>query len=63
MNPGKFFFKSVPFESCQFVRRDLRRSHTSSLGMTHFHVDIGCHVNLTSPITIFGIQNESRHPF
>jgi hypothetical protein len=62
MNPDKsFFFKSDPFESCQSVRRDLRRSHTSSLGATHFHVDIGCHVNPIDLTITFGIQNDSHH--
>jgi hypothetical protein len=62
MNPDKsFFFKSDPFESRQSVRRDLRRSHTSSLGATHFHVDIGCHVNPTGRTITFGIQNDSHH--
>jgi hypothetical protein len=62
MNPDKsFFFKSDPFELRQSVRHDLRRSHASSLGVTHFHVNIGCHVNLIGPTTTFGIQNESRH--
>jgi hypothetical protein len=27
-------------------------------GVTHIHVDIGCHVNLIGPTTLFGTQNE-----
>jgi hypothetical protein len=62
MNLNKsFFFKYVPFKSRQSVWRDLRRSHASSLNVTHFHVDIGCHINLTGPTTAFEIQNKSRH--
>jgi hypothetical protein len=62
MNLGKsFFFKSTSFEPRQSVQRGLRRSHASSLGATHFCVDIGCHVNPIDPTITFGIQNESRH--
>jgi hypothetical protein len=62
MNQDKsFFFKSDPFESRQSIRRDLQRNHASSLAATHFHVNIGCHVNPTSPTRTFSIQNESRH--
>jgi hypothetical protein len=43
--------KSVTFESRQSVQRDLQRSHANSLGVTHFHVDIGCHINPTGPTT------------
>jgi hypothetical protein len=56
-----FFFKYGPFELRQSIRRDLRRSHASALGTTHFHVNIGCHINPIGPTTTFGIQNESRH--
>jgi hypothetical protein len=28
---------------------------------THFHVVIGCHVNLIGPTTPFDTQNESRY--
>jgi hypothetical protein len=31
------------------------------IDVTHFHVDIGCHVNPTGQTIPFGIQNESRH--
>jgi hypothetical protein len=62
--PGQTFFSiSGHFESCQSIRHDLRRSHTSSLSTTQFHVNIGCHINLTGFITTFGIQTESRTPF
>jgi hypothetical protein len=30
-------------------------------GVTHFHVNIGCHVNLISLTTPFATQNKSRH--
>jgi hypothetical protein len=56
-----FFFKFDLFELCQSVHRDLRRGHVNSLGMTHFHVNIGCHVNPIDPTITFGIKNESRH--
>jgi hypothetical protein len=56
MNPDKSFFsKSVPFKLRQSVRCDLQRSHASSLGATHFHVDIRCHINSTGPTITFGI--------
>jgi hypothetical protein len=62
MNPNKSFFsKSDPFGSRQSVRCDLRRSHSSSLGATHFHVDIGCYVNPIDLTITFGIQNDSHH--
>jgi hypothetical protein len=56
-----FFSKYDPFESRQFIRRDLQRSHTNAHSVTHFHTDINCHVNLIDPTTPFGTQNESHH--
>jgi hypothetical protein len=62
MNPIKsFFFKSDRFESRQSVRRDLWKSYASAHGMTHFHIDIGCHVNPIGATTPFDTQNKSRH--
>jgi hypothetical protein len=29
--------------------------------VTHFHMDISCHVNPIGPTTHFGTQNKSRH--
>jgi hypothetical protein len=62
MNSAKSFFsKSDPFESHQSVRRNLRISHASAHGVTHFHVDIDCHINPTGPTTSFSTQIESHH--
>jgi hypothetical protein len=57
----KVFFKSSPFESRQSVRHDLSMNHVSAHDVTHFHVDIDCHINLTGSTTSFGTQNELRH--
>jgi hypothetical protein len=53
MNPGNFFFQILPFLVTPI--------HAGSLDATHFHVDIGCHINLTGLTITFGIQNELCH--
>jgi hypothetical protein len=50
INPSEIYFHVLALSS-----------HASQVGATHFHVDIGCHVNPTGPTTPFGTQNESRH--
>jgi hypothetical protein len=61
-NPDKSFFSKFDiFESRQSIRRDLWKSHVSSLSATHFYVGIGSNINLIGPSIIFGIQNESHH--
>jgi hypothetical protein len=36
-------------------------NHIKPLSMTHFYVDIDCHVNLIGPATAFGTENKSHY--
>jgi hypothetical protein len=60
MNRAKsFFLNLVLFDSRQFV---WLWDHINTYDVTHFYVDIVCHINLLiGLITYFDIENESRH--
>jgi hypothetical protein len=56
MSQVKVFLKSDFLVTS--VRRDLQRNYNSLLDVTHFHVNIGCHINPISFTITFGVQNE-----
>jgi hypothetical protein len=60
MNSGKNIFKYGPFQS-RSAFGVIFNSHAKPPGTTHFHVDIGCHVNPAGSTTLFSTQNKSHH--
>jgi hypothetical protein len=52
------FSSSGSFESRQSGWCDWWRSRAMCTSVTHFHINIGCHVNLTGLTTPFSTQNE-----
>jgi hypothetical protein len=53
-NEPNLFLSFTPFESRQSNWCDLWRSHVIYTGVTHFYMDIRCHVNSTDPSIFFG---------
>jgi hypothetical protein len=55
----KELFLNITF--FQYTWCDFQQSYTKLVSTTHFHVSIGCHVNLVGLTTPFDIQNKSHH--
>jgi hypothetical protein len=51
---GKYLFTNLVILSHASAHGVIFTSHATLLDVTHFHVDIGCHVNPVSPVITFG---------